>query len=203
MTVNTVILGFGAVLLLVGILGGGFEIKEFKVPKVGPAPRVLSTVAGAFFVILGVGLQATDVSARGGADKNTYIQPAPNVQPSPNAQSSPVEFTIFDRVDGNQVTEQVTVLIDGRVKGQLTVDRQNPQSMLAITVPASGRYSYTIESKTVVAQEGRFYEYAGAGQGIINVVDGKRFDLALTSSGNTWLVTLVEADAARAAANQQ
>ncbi len=202
MTVNTVILGFGAVLLLVGILGGGFEIKEFKVPKVGPAPRVLSTIAGAFFVILAVGLQASDVSARGGVDKTTYVQPASSVQSTPNVQPSPVEFTIYDRLTEGGVTEQVTVLIDGRVKGQFTVDRQNPESMLAVTVPASGRYSYTVESKTLMPREGGLYEYDGAGQGMINVVDGKRFDLAVTFSGSTWLLTLMDGSA-HTAANQQ
>ena len=191
MTANALILGLGAVLLLVGILGGGFELKEFKVPKVGPAPRVIATIAGAFFVLLGMGLEGSSASAKKPeTEKAALAQPAQTIQPA--SQSSPVEFTIYDELAEGQVTEQVTVLIDGRVKGQLTVDKHNRQSMLSVTVPVSGRYSYTVESKTVVNYEGRLYEYPGTGQGMINVEDGKRFDLALTTSGNTWLVTLMD-----------
>jgi len=191
MSVNALILGLGAVLLLVGILGGGFELKEFKVPKVGPAPRVIATIAGAFFVLLGMGLEGSSASAKKPEpEKAALAQPAQSIQPA--AQSSPVEFTIYDELAEGQVTEQVTVLIDGRVKGQLTVDKHNRQAMLAVTVPATGRYSYTVESKTVVDYQGRLYEYPGTGQGMINVEDGKRFDLALTTSGNTWLVTLMD-----------
>lgn len=195
MSVNAVILGLGAILLLIGILGGGFEIKEFKVPKVGPAPRVISAVGGIFFVLLGMGLETTDAAAKK-SGPDTLMQPATAVQPG--SPLSPVEFTIYDHLAKGQVTEQATVLIDGRIKGQLTVDVHNPESMLVITVPASGRYSYTVESKTVVQEAGGLYEYQGAGQGMINVQDGKKFEMTLTPSGNTWLVTLMD-DAARAA----
>ncbi|HKD80888.1 MAG TPA: hypothetical protein VKH81_14420 [Candidatus Angelobacter sp.] len=202
MTVNTVILGLGALLLLVGILGGGFELKEFKVPKVGPAGRVVSTVAGVFFVVLGLGLESSDAASKKvEPEKPAYAQPMPSVQPP--EQPSPVEFTVYDHLDGNQVTEQVTVLIDGKVKGQLTVDQHNQESMIAITVPSRGRYSYTVQSKTVVSQAGGLYEYEGTGQGMINVEDGKRFNLALTTSGTTWLVTLLEANASERAVQQQ
>jgi hypothetical protein len=54
MTVQTICLGFGALLLAVGILGGGFEVKELKVPTVTPVARVASTVVGAVFAMVGI-----------------------------------------------------------------------------------------------------------------------------------------------------
>jgi len=39
--------GFGLILLLVAILGGGFELQQLKVPKVGAAARIASAITGA------------------------------------------------------------------------------------------------------------------------------------------------------------
>jgi hypothetical protein len=187
MTPNTLVLGLGAVLLLVAIIGGGFEIKEFKVPKVGPAPRVLAAIAGMVFIILGIGLGGTQIGT------NQEAQASQDDADERTRRARPVEFTIYDQLGEGQVTEQVTVLIDGELKGQLTVDRRNPQSMLTVTVPHRGRYSYTIESRTrVVDADGNRKEYPGAGQGMVAVDAGKRFDLVGTPNGNTWLVTLMD-----------
>jgi len=45
---------FGCLLLLVAVLGGGFEIKELKVPKVGKASRLISCMFGMLFIVLGI-----------------------------------------------------------------------------------------------------------------------------------------------------
>src|SRR5689334_23331138 len=76
MSVNAVILGFGAILLLIGIVGGGFEIKEFKVPKVGPAPRIISAIGGIFFVFLAMGLEASDAATKRSEPEKEILQPA-------------------------------------------------------------------------------------------------------------------------------
>ena len=47
---------FGAFLVLTAILGGGFEIKELKIPTVSVVVRILSGVAGLVFVVIGIGL---------------------------------------------------------------------------------------------------------------------------------------------------
>lgn len=44
---------FGCLLLFVAILGGGFEVKELKVPKVGRASRLASCVLGMLFIVIG------------------------------------------------------------------------------------------------------------------------------------------------------
>jgi hypothetical protein len=51
----------GAILLAVGIVGGGFEVKEIKVPKVGGLPRFLSAVFGVVFVMFGMNVRINDV----------------------------------------------------------------------------------------------------------------------------------------------
>jgi hypothetical protein len=57
MELNLVAFLFGAILLAVAILGGGFELKELKVPKVSWFPRLISAFMGMFFVVVGIGLE--------------------------------------------------------------------------------------------------------------------------------------------------
>jgi hypothetical protein len=89
----------GALLLLVGILGGGFEIKEIKVPKVGAMPRLGALVAGIFFLYVGFFghqtlLESTEPPA---AQKPAPAQPADadqgavktDVERPPQAQGTP------------------------------------------------------------------------------------------------------------------
>ena len=53
MSIELVSFVFGAVLLGVAVIGGGFEVKEIKLPRVGLVPRVVSFVLGAAFITFG------------------------------------------------------------------------------------------------------------------------------------------------------
>ena len=57
MSIETIAFVFGVLLLSVGILGGGFELKELKVPRVGGLPRAFAGVLGLVFVALGIGIK--------------------------------------------------------------------------------------------------------------------------------------------------
>lgn len=46
--------GFGCLLLLVAVIGGGFEVKELKVPKVGRGSRLAACLFGALFIFVGI-----------------------------------------------------------------------------------------------------------------------------------------------------
>jgi hypothetical protein len=56
MGIDALAFSLGALLLLVGILGGGFELREFKVPPVGKVLRLIAAAVGLFFILLGLGL---------------------------------------------------------------------------------------------------------------------------------------------------
>ena len=43
-------------MIVVGILGGGFEVKELKIPQVAGAARILSLIVG--IALLGVGFKS-------------------------------------------------------------------------------------------------------------------------------------------------
>jgi hypothetical protein len=53
MTLQTMSFIFGAILLAVAILGGGFEIKEIKVSNVTVSVRIIAGIVGLFFIGVG------------------------------------------------------------------------------------------------------------------------------------------------------
>jgi hypothetical protein len=44
---------FGALLILIAILGGGFDASQLKIPKVGLGVRIVAFVGGVLFVLYG------------------------------------------------------------------------------------------------------------------------------------------------------
>ena len=171
MTIQIAAFAFGGILVFVAVLGGGFEVKELKVPKVGPGVRVLSAVVGLLFISLGFG----------------------NLDgPQPEAREQSVDFSLTDQLGDGELSEQVTVLMDGKNVGNLTVNDEYPNSQLRVTVPNAGPHSYTAEATAIFNVQGQRVQYNGAGQGMINVQQGKTYSLRGSMTGNEWLVSLEE-----------
>jgi hypothetical protein len=63
MAIEMAVFAFGSLLMLVAILGGGFEVKELKVPKVGPASRIAACACGMLFIFLGIYLNRPAAAA--------------------------------------------------------------------------------------------------------------------------------------------
>jgi hypothetical protein len=63
MTLEAVSFAIGGILIATAIVGGGFEIKEIKMPKVGAGPRFFSLLVGAVFVMIGLGTWGFDRQA--------------------------------------------------------------------------------------------------------------------------------------------
>lgn len=81
MNIQIVAFVFGCLLLFVAILGGGFEVKELKVPKVGRASRLASCVIGMLFVVLGFSPAFAEVLPK-------LLATVPAAQPQPAAAPS-------------------------------------------------------------------------------------------------------------------
>lgn len=56
MTIEAISFLIGGILIGTAIVGGGFEIKEIKMPRVGAGVRLVSLVVGSAFVMLGLGI---------------------------------------------------------------------------------------------------------------------------------------------------
>jgi len=88
MGIDALAFSLGALLLLVGILGGGFELKEIKVPPVGKALRLIAAAVGLFFILLGVGLNTNTSDPVAPTHKPlsdvSASTPAPTPSPTPD-----------------------------------------------------------------------------------------------------------------------
>jgi hypothetical protein len=76
---HTICLVFGAILLGIGLIGGGISIKDFSIPKVPWFSRFISFALGACLMLLGLSMSPAMV--------NSSTSPAPVAPPSP----APVE----------------------------------------------------------------------------------------------------------------
>jgi hypothetical protein len=56
MTIEAISFIIGGILIGTAIIGGGFEIKEIKMPHVGAGPRFFSLIVGSFFILIGLGM---------------------------------------------------------------------------------------------------------------------------------------------------
>ena len=183
MNIQIAAFAFGGLLLFIGVVGGGFEVKELKVPKVGTGVRVLSVVIGVLFIGLGFGSTPSD-------PKSSPNGPSPVYADTP--QEEPVDFVLTDQLGEYELSEQVTILIDGKDVGNLTVNQEYPNSRLMVTVPKRGQHSYTADAVAVFNDQGNPVQHEGAGQGMIDVRQGKTYSVVGSVTGDTWLVSIQE-----------
>lgn len=143
------------------------------------AGTIATVVGGLILLVLGVWL-----GVPGGSNV-----PSPD-PPSPS--SEPVTFEIRDRLGPQQVSEQVTVIIDGERAGVLNVDQGNTDDEISHTA-SPGSHSYTVEA-TATFQDpyGMVYQASGTGQGTIEVQQGSAFEVYGSVSGSTWQISLIE-----------
>lgn len=159
---------FGGLLILIGLLGGGFEVKELRVPTIKWPGRVISTVLGTIFIVLGIGMdfgkQSTDDDS---------------LSSSPKTPTGMVRFTIFDALESRHIvsgqSEQAVISIDGNPVGKLTVSGHFPRSELIVTVANEGQHSFAIEATAVYDINGKLTGVNCFGTGMIDVVEGSRF----------------------------
>ena len=86
MTLQSMSFIFGAILLAVGILGGGFEIKEIKVSNVSIGVRIVAGIVGLVFIGFGFWQQPSTVTGSESAPANSGTGPprgAPGPPPKP------------------------------------------------------------------------------------------------------------------------
>jgi hypothetical protein len=92
MTPTHLLIGFGVLLLLIGIVGGGFEVKELRIPRVGRRSRVLSLGFGSALVAMGSGVipsSGAGGAASGGIPTASAVVPAAAEQPAAEEPTQP------------------------------------------------------------------------------------------------------------------
>ena len=75
MTLQSMSFIFGAILLAVAILGGGFEVKEIKISNVSVGVRIIAGIVGLFFIVLGFWQQPIALTEFGSAPGGSGMGP--------------------------------------------------------------------------------------------------------------------------------
>lgn len=87
MSSGTLLLSVGVLLMVSCALGGGFEIKEIKIPKIGAWSRAIAGIFGVGLLVLGLAMSPEFSSSNSGTDQastdssqenHTQVQDAPN-----------------------------------------------------------------------------------------------------------------------------
>jgi hypothetical protein len=189
MSADALLFAVGGLLLVTGLLGGGFELRELKIPKVGRIARVFATGAGIACIILGLGLATLPGTpvAPANAETGPAAAPGPSV-----AADETVRFVIRDELGDDQVSEQVNVVFDGRHVGDLTVNSEYPDSQLELAVKGADRHDYTISASSVEYDaDGNTVSRDGSGQGSLVPEAGASYHVEFGQSGDRRDLTLV------------
>jgi len=167
MELDTIAFVFGAILLVVGIWGGGIEIKELKIPRVGGMARSLSLLIGIIFIFIGLWI--------GG-----FIQEEiSNVDPI-IIDNNKIAFTIkgsLGRVDElREIESNALIYIAGKKVVEIYLDKNNPSASVSVYVQKPGEYKYYFEGYSIWSNAPN-YRVPISGKGIINVENGDAFEM--------------------------
>ncbi|HYW11478.1 MAG TPA: hypothetical protein VE871_05955 [Longimicrobium sp.] len=106
MTIEVVSFIIGGILVGTAIVGGGFEIKEIKMPRVGAGVRVVSLVVGSGFLLLAMGmwglnnpqLMAESLSTNALMPANDTMSVVPETQRGSRSVESPQPASVEEEV---------------------------------------------------------------------------------------------------------
>lgn len=214
MTIEVVSFIIGGILVATAIVGGGFEIKEIKMPRVGAAVRVVSLVVGSGFLLLAMGIWGlnnpqliadnppTNALAPGNAAAHdevreprersvTQQQPpeqTPVVYPEPQAAAEPGFSGFTGDTYLTWQIEGVSVSASARFSGMSGIIR------IGWTDPASGVREEVLED--LVLQQGAdgtlFYQGANARDASTEVLRAEynpdQFRVVRSDSDQGWTI---------------
>jgi hypothetical protein len=177
----------GAVLVLIGLVGGDLSYRGLTVPKVGPLPRFTTTITGGVFlafslvvflvaefghdpVALDPGM--TDMAGAGVVSETTTAA---------GVDAVTVQFS--DQLTDGALREQIEVTVDGSYAGTLYADLAAPDDNIQFSV-TEGPHTYAMAG-TIQAQDGS--EYSLAGEGTFSASPGSTFDLTVSDLGELAL----------------
>ena len=75
MTSQFIFVAIGGILILTGVIGGGFEVRELKIPQVKWPTRVIACVAGFVLVLMGAGINVSPDVPRAAAVVEAKVPP--------------------------------------------------------------------------------------------------------------------------------
>jgi hypothetical protein len=181
----------GAVLILIGLVGGDLSYRGLTVPKVGVLPRFTTTVTGGIFLLFSL---VVFVTAEFGHDINPVAAVQADVVGSgaggsgtsgsgPASGVSAVTVQFNDQLTDGALQEVIQVNVDGQHVGTLQADVGSPNATIEFSAD-EGSHDYAMTG-ALQALDGS--EYSLAGQGTFEARAGASFDLSVTDAGELAL----------------
>ncbi len=126
MNAQSIVFVFGGLLILIGVLGGGFEIKELRVPKITGLTRGLSLVGG--IVLVGIGITVLNRPVETSLTTGTATSPQTSTS---EATAAPPKITVVAGSYGKNCgatfgnkTAHLESLCNGRASCLYVIDYQ-------------------------------------------------------------------------------
>lgn len=149
MQLETISFVLGGLLILIGLLGGGFEIKELRIPKVNTFARLLASILGLSFICIAIWIHVAPVGP-----------PTPNVLPSSRQQQTIVPSSQEQVLPRKESEPSVFEKVIGTWKGGPVIYRKTGRRVFELyTFKDNG-----ILEEALVDEAGNEVEKGGWGQ---------------------------------------
>jgi hypothetical protein len=101
MTLEVVSFILGGLLIATAVVGGGFEIKEIRMPRVGAGARIGALVVGLLFIVMSLGIWESTQQQLidGGVGKAAFQPEAAAAQSEPSAPAARTQSPALQTVD--------------------------------------------------------------------------------------------------------
>lgn len=169
MEIQTISFIVGVILIVVGIFGGGIEIKEIKIPRVGRFARTMSSLIGMLFIVLGLwagGVIVPEVLVTHDSGDNV--------------DGNKIAITISSSLgrvgELREIQSNVRIFVQGRSVAELLLDENNPSQSASVELDMPGQYKYYFEGYTVWS-DNPDNRVPLDGSGVIDVKDGDAFEM--------------------------
>lgn len=180
MNTELLLTALGALLVLSALLGGGFEIREIKVPQIGGFARAAAAVIGLTCLTFGIVIALNANKPDRTTANLPARQPSEPADPS-SPDAKPVKFKVSNNLGEGQLSEKVVVSFNGHRVGELTVDTDHPSTTLPVSLePGSHNYSLGSLSREVDV-DGDEVAIQRGGRGTVDIQEGDDFSVVWTS----------------------
>jgi hypothetical protein len=193
------VFGFGALLLLVGLIGGDLKYGGATIPKVGAMPRFTTTIFGSGVLLLSLILFAVEEAATAQssvASSGSQVNDsdtATNASSGTSAEASRTSSTSARRtvlvhfdaalVSGTDVAV-VVIQIDGGQSKEVTLDKASPEQDFPFYL-APGTHQYSV---AVAWSDGAGDQYVDKGSDTFTAAEGRTYEVDTDGLGNARLV---------------
>lgn len=175
------VFGFGSLLLLIGVLGGGLTVGGVKVPEVARRPRIAAGILGTGLMLASGGLWTFETfSGRQPGSSPTamssaqpgHLERSPGWQPTSEKPSDKVLVTVHRELLLRHREERLDIAVEQRPLASVLVDRVAPSGSLELVLSGDGLHRY---EAVLIARDDAGDEFVFHGRGALDTRQDRVF----------------------------